>query len=146
MAKKKQRKKVYRPPPPKLETQFNCPECCRKKVVEVHFNKRENKGYLRCRACGEEYEGKMKRASMPIDIYYDWINHRDQEKEKENNYENDGKEEEGLENEFEEGENNEDEEQQENDDYEGEQEDQNKEEEEDDNIDGEFNEEEGSEY
>ena len=54
MAKKRQRKKVYKPPPPKLETQFNCPECGRKKVVEVHFEKRENKGYLRCRACGEE--------------------------------------------------------------------------------------------
>ena len=79
MAKKRQRKKVYKPPQPKLETQFNCPECGRKKVVEVHFNKRDNKGYLRCRACGEEYESKLKRASEPIDIYYNWINHRDNE-------------------------------------------------------------------
>ena len=84
MAKKRQRKKVYKPPQPKLETQFNCPECGRKKVVEVHFNKRDNKGYLRCRACGEEYEGKLKRASEPIDIYYNWINHRDNEREKNN--------------------------------------------------------------
>ena len=83
MAKKKQRKKVYKPPAPKLETQFNCPECGRKKVVEVRFMKKENKGYLRCRACGEEYQGKLKRASTPIDIYYEWIDHRDQEKEEE---------------------------------------------------------------
>ena len=83
MAKKKQRKKVYKPPAPKLETQFNCPECGRKKVVEVRFMKKENKGYLRCRACGEEYQGKLKRATTPIDIYYEWIDHRDQEKEEE---------------------------------------------------------------
>ena len=83
MAKKKQRKKVYKPPAPKLETQFNCPECGHKKVVEVRFMKKENKGYLRCRACGEEYQGKLKRATTPIDIYYEWIDHRDQEKEEE---------------------------------------------------------------
>ena len=88
MAKKKQRKKVYKPPAPKLETQFSCPECGRKKVVEVRFIKKENKGYLRCRACGEQYETKLKRASTPIDIYYSWIDERDQKKEKENDIEN----------------------------------------------------------
>ena len=88
MAKKKQRKKVYKPPAPKLETQFSCQECGRKKVVEVRFIKKENKGYLRCRACGEQYETKLKRASTPIDIYYSWIDERDQKKEKENDIEN----------------------------------------------------------
>ena len=88
MAKKKQRKKVYKPPAPKLETQFSCPECGRKKVVEVRFIKKENKGYLRCRACGEQYETKLKRASTPIDIYYSWIDERDQKKEKDNDIEN----------------------------------------------------------
>ena len=88
MAKKKQRKKVYKPPAPKLETQFSCPECGRKKVVEVRFIKKENKGYLRCRACGEQYETKLKRASTPIDIYYSWIDERDQKKEKDNEIEN----------------------------------------------------------
>ena len=94
MAKKKQRKKVYKPPAPKLETQFSCPECGRKKVVEVRFIKKENKGYLRCRACGEQYETKLKRASTPIDIYYSWIDERDQKKEKENDLENNNPEEE----------------------------------------------------
>ena len=42
MAKKRQRKKIYKIPEPKLEKTFNCPECGRKKVVEVRFNKREN--------------------------------------------------------------------------------------------------------
>ena len=88
MAKKKQRKKIYKPPAPKLETQFSCPECGRKKVVEVRFIKKENKGYLRCRACGEQYETKLKRASTPIDIYYSWIDERDQKKEKDNEIEN----------------------------------------------------------
>ena len=88
VTKKKQRKKVYKPPAPKLETQFSCPECGRKKVVEVRFIKKENKGYLRCRACGEQYETKLKRASTPIDIYYSWIDERDQKKEKDNDIEN----------------------------------------------------------
>ena len=30
-----------------------------------------------------EYEGKLKKASSPIDIYYEWIDYRDNEKEKE---------------------------------------------------------------
>ena len=86
MAKKRQRKKIYKIPVPKLEKTFNCPECGRKKVVEVRFNRKENKGYLRCRACSEEYEAKLKKASEPIDVYYEWIDFRDNEREKE--YEN----------------------------------------------------------
>ena len=111
MAKKRQRKKVYKPPAPKLETQFNCPECGRKKVVEVRFIKRENKGYLRCRACGIEYETKLKKASAFIDVYYDWIDHREQEKE--NEYKNNKEVEDGQE--YEEEEDNEEREYQEND-------------------------------
>ena len=86
MAKKRQRKKIYKIPVPKLEKTFNCPECGRKKVVEVRFNKKEHKGYLWCRACGDEYETKLKRASAPIDVYYQWIDEKDKEREKE--YEN----------------------------------------------------------
>ena len=103
MAKKRQRKKVYKPPAPKLETQFNCPECGRKKVVEVHFNKKENKGYLRCKACRESFDTKLKRASTSIDIYYKWINHRNKEKEEE--YDKEKNEEVG--DEYEQGEENE---------------------------------------
>ena len=94
MAKKRQRKKIYKIPVPKLEKTFNCPECGRKKVVEVRFNKKENKGYLRCRACGENYEAKLKRASCPIDVYYQWIDHIDEERdERDKEYENKIKEE-----------------------------------------------------
>ena len=97
MAKKRQRKKIYKIPVPKLEKTFNCPECGRKKVVEVRFNKKENKGYLRCRACGENFEAKLKRASCPIDVYYEWIDFIDSEREKEyeNEIKEEGKEEEG---------------------------------------------------
>ena len=83
MAKKRQRKKIYKIPEPKLEKTFNCPECGRKKVVEVRFNKKENKGYLRCRACGDNYETRLKKASSPIDVYYQWIDFKDEEREKE---------------------------------------------------------------
>ena len=94
MAKKRQRKKIYKIPVPKLEKTFNCPECGRKKIVEVRFNKKENKGYLRCRACGENFEAKLKRASCPIDVYYQWIDHIDEERdERDKEYENKIKEE-----------------------------------------------------
>ncbi len=92
MAKKRQRKKIYKIPEPKLEKTFNCPECGRKKVVEVRFNKKENKGYLRCRACGDNYEARLKKASSPIDVYYQWIDFKDEERDKE--YDNKIKEEE----------------------------------------------------
>ena len=85
MAKKRQRKKIYKIPEPKLEKTFNCPECGRKKVVEVRFNKKENKGYLRCRACGDNYEARLKKASSPIDVYYQWIDFKDEERDKEYN-------------------------------------------------------------
>ena len=68
MAKKRQRKKIYKIPEPKLEKTFNCPECGRKKVVEVRFNKKESKGYLRCRACGDNYEARKKRAKAICDV------------------------------------------------------------------------------
>ena len=96
MAKKRQRNKIYKIPVPKLEKTFNCPECGRKKVVEVRFNKKENKGYLRCRACGDNYETKLKKASSPIDVYYQWIDFKDEEREKEE-YDNKIKDEEGEE-------------------------------------------------
>ena len=85
MAKKRQRKKIYKIPEPKLEKTFNCPECGRKKVVEVRFNKKESKGYLRCRACGDNYEARLKKASSPIDVYYQWIDFKDEERDKEYN-------------------------------------------------------------
>ena len=113
-----------------------------KKVVEVHFDKRENKGYLRCRACGEEFESKLKRASEPIDIYYNWINHRDLEREKniKKNNEEDGDE-------IEEGENEEIEQQEnENDNEEQEQEQSKDKGDDEDGDDGDYNEEEGSDY
>ena len=119
MAKKRQRKTTFKFPTAKIGTSFNCPECGRKKVVEVRFNKRENIGYLRCRSCGVEYNGKLKRATTPIDVYYEWIDHRDEEKENNCLDENNNKEEnEEVEQgeEIEQGEENEVEEEQENED------------------------------
>ena len=144
MAKKRQRKKVYKPPAQKLETQFNCPECGRKKVVEVRFNKRENKGYLRCKACGEQYDTNLKRASTPIDVYYEWINHRDREKEEEYNKE---KTEEGGDEYEQGGENEYQEENQENDyDNENDNDNDNDNEEQSQEKDEDYNEDEGSDY
>ena len=142
MAKKTQRKKVYKPQVPKLVAQFNCPECGRKKVVEVHFNKREKKGYLRCKACREQYNTNLKRASTPIDIYYEWINHRDREKQEGNNK---GKAEEGGD-EYEEGGENEYQEENQENDYDNENEIDNYNEEQSQEKDEDYNEDEGSDY
>ena len=78
----KQRKKVFKPPQPKLATLFNCPECGRQKIIEVRMLRKDKKGHLQCRACGVEFETKLKSATTPIDIYYEWIDYRDNEKEK----------------------------------------------------------------
>ena len=83
MAKKKQRKKVFKPPQPKLATLFNCPECGRQKIIEVRMLRKDKKGHLQCRACGVEFETKLKSATTPIDIYYEWIDYREKEQEKE---------------------------------------------------------------
>ena len=114
MAKRRQRKKIYKVPVPKLEKTFNCPECGRKKMVEVRFNRKEGKGYLRCRACGDEYEAKLKKASEPIDVYYEWIDFRDNEREKEYDNKikseaNEGEEQENFENDNDNEDDNEDE-------------------------------------
>ena len=100
MAKKRSRKKIIKPPQPKLSTVFNCPECGYKKTVVVRFNRRDNKGLLICKRCGVEYEGKLKKASAFIDIYYEWLDKREmEEKKNEKLRKNDEEEEENEENE-----------------------------------------------
>ena len=88
MVKKKQRKKVLKMPVPKLDKIFSCPECGRKKVVDVRFIKKDKKAFLRCHACGEEYETELKRAMAPIDVFYKWIDEKDKEREKEDENQN----------------------------------------------------------
>ena len=100
MAKKKTRKKVIKPPQPKLSTVFDCPECGHKKSIIIHFNRRDNKGKLLCKSCGVDYEGKLKKAAAFIDIYYEWLDKRELEKKrKEEMRKNDDDEEEEEENE-----------------------------------------------
>ena len=75
-------------PVPKLDKIFSCPECGRKKVVDVRFIKKDKKAFLRCHACGEEYETELKRAMAPIDVFYKWIDEKDKEREKEDENQN----------------------------------------------------------
>ena len=84
MVKKKSRKKIIKAPVPKLDTIFNCPLCGHKKSVTVHFDKKNNLGYLKCKNCKIEYESKIKRADAYIDVYYRWINDLEKKREKEN--------------------------------------------------------------
>ena len=83
MVKKKSRRKIIKAPVPKLDTIFNCPLCGQKKTVAVNFIKKENKGFLRCKACKEEFISPLKRADTFIDIYYRWVNSLEKRKEKE---------------------------------------------------------------
>ena len=88
MVKKKSRRKIIKAPIPKLDTIFNCPCCGHKKTVAVNFDKKNNKGYLRCKACKKSYEANLRRADTFIDIYYKWVNKLEQEREKELEEEN----------------------------------------------------------
>ena len=119
MVKKKSRRKIIKAPVPKLDTIFNCPLCGHKKTVAVTFNKKENKGYLRCKACKEEFESDLKRADTFIDIYYRWVNYLEKKKEKEEENELEQNDEEFEDNDENENENENDEENEEHDeDYE----------------------------
>ena len=82
MVKKKSRRKIIKAPVPKLDTIFNCPLCGQKKTVAVNFDKKNNIGYLRCKACKKSYETKIKRADAFIDIYYKWVNQLEKDREK----------------------------------------------------------------
>ena len=75
MVKKKARRKIIKPPQPKLDTVFNCSKCGHKKTVEVKFVKKEKKAYLRCKSCQEKYETNIRPADAYIDIYYRWVDY-----------------------------------------------------------------------
>ena len=81
MVKKNTRRKVIKPPQPKLDTVFNCYNCGTKKTIEVKFDRKEKKATLRCKACGIKFETNIRPADAYIDIYYRWI---DDIQEKEN--------------------------------------------------------------
>ena len=70
MVKKKTRRKIIKPPQPKLDTVFNCSRCGHKKTVEVKFIRKEKKAFLRCKSCQEKYETNIRPADAYIDIYY----------------------------------------------------------------------------
>ena len=82
MVKKKTRRKVIKPPQPKLETVFNCCECGQKKTVAVKFDRKAKIGYLRCKACNVEFETKLRPADAYIDVYYRWVDEIEKEKER----------------------------------------------------------------
>ena len=75
MVKKKTRRKIIKPPQPKLDTVFNCSRCGHKKTVEVKFNRKEKKAFLRCKSCQEKYETNIRPADAYIDIYYRWVDY-----------------------------------------------------------------------
>ena len=87
MVKKKTRRKVVKPPQPKLDTVFNCYKCGHKKTIEVKFNKKEKLAYLRCKACGLKFETKIRPADAYIDIYYKWIDEIEEKEKKKNSEE-----------------------------------------------------------
>ena len=82
MVKKKTRRKVIKPPQPKLDTVFNCYKCGTKKTIEVKYNRKEKIATLRCKACGIKFETNIRPADAYIDIYYRWIDHIQEEENK----------------------------------------------------------------
>ena len=84
MVKKKTRRKVIKPPQPKLDTVFSCYKCGHKKTVEVKFNRKEKSATLKCKACGLKYETYIRPADAYIDIYYRWIDDIEKKEKKKN--------------------------------------------------------------
>ena len=82
MVKKKTRRKVVKPPQPKLDTVFSCYKCGHKKTIEVKFNRKEKSAILRCKACGLKYKTKIRPADAYIDIYYRWIDDIEEKEKK----------------------------------------------------------------
>ena len=81
MVKKKTRRKIVKPPQPKLDTVFNCLLCGHKKSVVVKFNRKEKKGYLRCKVCSANFETNIFPADAYIDVYYRWVDEVEKENE-----------------------------------------------------------------
>ena len=82
MVKKKTRRKVIKPPQPKLETIFNCPKCGHKKTVAVTFIKKDKLGLLVCKNCRRNFETKIRSADAYIDVYYKWIDELEKKENK----------------------------------------------------------------
>ena len=100
MVKKKTRRKIVKPPQPKLDTVFNCLLCGHKKSVVVKFNRKEKKGYLRCKVCSANFETNIFPADAYIDVYYRWVD--EVEKENEESSEDEDKKSKSKEKEYEE--------------------------------------------
>ena len=82
MVKKKTRRKIVKPPQPKLDTVFNCFKCGQKKTVAVKFNRREKTAHLQCKSCKIEFDTNIRPADAYIDIYYRWIDELEKERDK----------------------------------------------------------------
>ena len=82
MVKKKTRRKIVKPPQPKLDTVFNCFKCGQKKTVAVKFNRREKTAHLQCKSCKTDFETTIRPADAYIDIYYRWIDELEKERDK----------------------------------------------------------------
>ena len=82
MVKKKTRRKIIKPPQPKLDTVFNCPKCDHKKTVAVTFNRKEKTGTLICKNCRRTFETTIRSADAYIDVYYKWIDELEKKENK----------------------------------------------------------------
>ena len=102
MVKKKTRRKIVKPPQPKLDTVFNCLLCGHKKSVVVKFNRKEKKGYLRCKVCSANFETNIFPADAYIDVYYRWVDEIEKERDKSSSEEEDDKNSKNKEKEYEE--------------------------------------------
>ena len=89
MVKKKTRRKIVKPPQPKLDTVFNCLVCGHKKSVVVKFNRKEKTGHLRCKVCSANFETNIFPADAYIDVYYRWVDEIEKERDKSSSEEDD---------------------------------------------------------
>eukprot|EP00938_MAST-03A_sp_MAST-3A-sp1_P002343 g2343.t1 len=60
---------------------FKCPFCAHNKAVQCVMNKKDKIATLKCRICSEEYQGRIHYLSEPIDVYNEWINELNEERD-----------------------------------------------------------------
>jgi len=82
MSRKKSKRVVKKPTREKQEKKFSCLDCNRENVVVCSINSTKNQGKAKCTYCGASFYCATNRLSHAIDVYSEWIDSREEKKEK----------------------------------------------------------------
>eukprot|EP01115_Flamella_aegyptia_P004699 TRINITY_DN2009_c0_g1_i1.p1 TRINITY_DN2009_c0_g1~~TRINITY_DN2009_c0_g1_i1.p1 ORF type:complete len:115 (+),score=18.76 TRINITY_DN2009_c0_g1_i1:48-347(+) len=80
MGRRKSRKIPEKKPKPKVATIFDCPLCNHEQTVECTLYKKKKIGEVVCTVCGGKHQLRINYLSAAIDIYSDWIDYLEENK------------------------------------------------------------------